>query len=542
MIFLTSVKIPGDLEVHAVSNDWTEAPTGALPAPGFGAAPLATIPAAAVRAKQFIIVDVTDTVKAWLEGTSPDFGFAITSKDGIADAQLGAKEGFAKGYPAGLEMEVDRGDAGIWSLNGSSTYYDNGSVGIGTASPKGALQLASGGLAVTGASSPYTGTTAGIFMESYASGGFLFAYDYASSSPQPLLLNSPGGNVGIGTTTPANKLTLLATGHGFEHTNGAVRLGTYVDAAGGWLGTLSNSDLKFFVNDGGASMTVDTDGNVGIGTPSPTSKLAVAGDTQIDGRLNVNSDGESNVTMTLKQRSFGDDYLLRAKDFSGADALTLSHSTGGNHLGVYGDASKSSGGTSWGTISDQRLKQDVRQFESGLNEVLQLRPVRFHYRDGIKPGLSSAQEEVGFIAQEVREVIPDAVTVGEDGYLMLKADPIHWAAINAIRELNTKIEQQADVLHASIESSEALSLYSGNVTTDANGDATVMMPKGFEALDHDFRYQLTVIGQFAQAIVSSEIKDHRFEIKTDKPSVKVSWQVTSRRDDAYAQPLIISTH
>ncbi len=41
-----------------------------------------------------------------------------------------------------------------------------------------------------------------------------------------------------------------------------------------------------------------------------------------------------------------------------------------------------------------------------------------------------------------REVIPDAVTEGKDGYLMLKADPIHWAAINAIRELNTKLEDQ----------------------------------------------------------------------------------------------------
>jgi hypothetical protein len=49
---------------------------------------------------------------------------------------------------------------------------------------------------------------------------------------------------------------------------------------------------------------------------------------------------------------------------------------------------------------------------------------------------------VGFIAQEVREVIPDAVTEGKDGYLMLKADPIHWAAINAIRELNAKVAEQ----------------------------------------------------------------------------------------------------
>ena len=68
--------------------------------------------------------------------------------------------------------------------------------------------------------------------------------------------------------------------------------------------------------------------------------------------------------------------------------------------------------------------------------------MRFRYRDDLKLGLTSTQEEVGFIAQEVREVIPDAVTEGKDGYLMLKADPIHWAAINAIQELNAKLEEQ----------------------------------------------------------------------------------------------------
>ena len=50
----------------------------------------------------------------------------------------------------------------------------------------------------------------------------------------------------------------------------------------------------------------------------------------------------------------------------------------------------------------------------------------------------------------------------------------------------------------------------------------------------DFRYQLTVIGTFAQAIVASEMKDNRFVIKTNAASVKVSWMVTGVRHDAYA--------
>jgi hypothetical protein len=62
----------------------------------------------------------------------------------------------------------------------------------------------------------------------------------------------------------------------------------------------------------------------------------------------------------------------------------------------------------------------------------------------------------------------------------------------------------------------------------------VDLPEWFETLNRDFRYQLTVIGQFAQAIVSSEIANSRFSIKTDKPNVKVSWQVTGIRQEAWA--------
>jgi hypothetical protein len=91
------------------------------------------------------------------------------------------------------------------------------------------------------------------------------------------------------------------------------------------------------------------------------------------------------------------------------------------------------------------------------------------------------------------------------------------------------------LVHSSVESPEMLNTYSGNVTTDENGDAAVNLPDYFEALNTDYRYQLTVIGQFAQAIVKDEISGNRFTIKTDKPRVKVSWQVTGVRNDPYAQ-------
>ena len=97
------------------------------------------------------------------------------------------------------------------------------------------------------------------------------------------------------------------------------------------------------------------------------------------------------------------------------------------------------------------------------------------------------------------------------------------------------------LVHASVESSEMMNIYTGNVTTDGDGMATVQLPKWFEALNTDFRYQLTAIGQFAQAIVANEINNHQFVIRTDKGNVKVSWQVTGVRQDAFAKanPLVV---
>ena len=88
--------------------------------------------------------------------------------------------------------------------------------------------------------------------------------------------------------------------------------------------------------------------------------------------------------------------------------------------------------------------------------------------------------------------------------------------------------------HSFVESPDMKNIYDGNVTTDADGNASIELPEWFEALNKDFRYQLTVIGEFAQAIVSEEINNNYFSIKTDKPNVKVSWQVTGIRNDAYA--------
>jgi hypothetical protein len=89
--------------------------------------------------------------------------------------------------------------------------------------------------------------------------------------------------------------------------------------------------------------------------------------------------------------------------------------------------------------------------------------------------------------------------------------------------------------HSFVESPEMLNVYSGTVTTNRAGLARVRLPAYFEALNRDFRYQLTVIGAFARAMVSEEIRNNEFAIRTDPGGVKVCWQVTGVRKDAWAE-------
>lgn len=94
--------------------------------------------------------------------------------------------------------------------------------------------------------------------------------------------------------------------------------------------------------------------------------------------------------------------------------------------------------------------------------------------------------------------------------------------------------------HVAIEGEEMLTIYSGNIILNSEGEATVELPDYFEELNADIRYQLTCIGGWAQVYIAEKVRNNRFRIAGGTPGLEVSWQLSGVRQDAWAKqnPLI----
>ena len=208
------------------------------------------------------------------------------------------------------------GGTNYWSANGTNIYNNNtGNVGVGTTAPQSRFH-ANGTSWFTGDNTPLPAAAGkGIAIGQSGENGYLFSFDYSTFTPKNLLLQSPGGNVGIGTSNPLVKLTVQSPAFGIEHTNGTVRLGTFLSATGGWLGTISNHPLYFYTNNSRQQMTLNQSGFLGVGTTNPLVKLHVNGTGFVESSvqstneraiLSLNSTiGGQNRVWTLENGVFG---------------------------------------------------------------------------------------------------------------------------------------------------------------------------------------------------------------------------------------------
>jgi hypothetical protein len=130
---------------------------------------------------------------------------------------------------------------------------------------------------------------------------------------------------------------------------------------------------------------------------------------------------------------------------------------------------------------------------------------------------------------------------GTNGYGVYSSGNMHVAGTLTKTGGSFKIDHPQDpgnkyLYHSFVESPDMMNVYNGNVFLDGEGTAWVELPEYFEALNMDFRYQLTAVGVPGSGLhVASEIENNRFQIAGGEPYAKVSWQVTGIRNDPWAR-------
>jgi hypothetical protein len=335
------------------------------------------------------------------------------------------------------------------------TVIDGGNVGIGTTTPGSKLDIA-GNLRIRGDSTDATFTGAGglalknstdnSFLSFHGNTGSTLAYIQGTSSNLEIAKSTSGdirfwtggsvkvtidssGNVGIGTTTPGANLSFdsaaTKTIQVDPRTTAAAGSNLIVSAGNSGAGT----DLA------GGELRLSAGATTGSGTSFLSFYVPALGFTGTTVRppvevARVTHSGLAINTTTLARSLTVSGTARISTSYAVTDTLTLC--TDAN-----GDIEFKSGACSTSSI---RYKENVNELSYGLDEIRQMNPVFFEYKNWVNEDLSSrTKRKVGFIAEDMEKIIPEVV-IYEDGLV----DGIDYAFLTSvlakgIQELDAKV-------------------------------------------------------------------------------------------------------
>ena len=281
----------------------------------------------------------------------------------------------------------------------------------------------------------------------------------------------------------------------------------------------------------GSSIITQLNLKIGIGDPNPTSKLTVnAGDRVFATIRGTNTAAGAGVT---GNSATGNGVLgISAAVNPQQAAGVFGKATEAGGTGVFGEGINGASNGVWGRTS------------SGYG-------VRGEHSSGTTGaavyGTSTATDGNGVLGEANTGAEAFAIwgksTNGEAGHFTGKVVVNGDLEVlgNIKKDTGTfRIDHPQDpankyLLHSFVESPDMMNVYNGNVVLNRNGGAVVQLPAYFQALNTEFRYQLTAIGAPGPNLfIAQEIYDNHFTIAGGTPGMKVSWQVTGIRQDPYA--------
>ncbi|MFT4900472.1 MAG: hypothetical protein ACI9U0_002276 [Flavobacteriales bacterium] len=380
-----------------------------------------------------LIIDRTSQSRGggvWIE-SSADGGSPWYA--GVPYAGGSASNGFSIGYHA---TQAEH------SINSMFYISSGGDVGIGTSEPTAKFHVEDGVSQFTGdnssngtvkftPSSSKSGTTSSHIH--YGSGADW--YIRSGSAVGKVIIQDTGGNVGIGTSTPSQKLDVV----GHAEINGTISLP--------------------------ASSTQSRNIEIGTGrSGNGFSYIDLIGDaTYTDYGLRLIRNGGANGWTHLSHRGTGEfqistidagdlvfETTSAARMRIGSTGLVgIGRTAATNILEVAGDASKTSSGD-WLANSDARLKKEIKQMDSQrvLDKMLALKGVTYYWNDTVTGSKRPTQLQYGFTAQNIQEVFPILVEEDNLGYLQTAYGTYDAMYVESMRALQEQIDSQQMIIEA----------------------------------------------------------------------------------------------
>ena len=324
------------------------------------------------------------------------------------------------------------------------------------------------------------------------------------------------GHLGILGTSDTFDQTLWLTnnvGKELRLTVGANAGGTawYTQANTGTLGVGAGMDLRFSAGAAERMRIRGDSGAVGIGTTTPS------------GKLHVHSDGTAIVGTTghvaLQAGVYGHGYIgiWGTSD----DAVGVFGQNGLNQAGL---GTRDYAGSFEGNVLVNGTS-GVAVLGQSSDPSIEGTGIMGKGRGAGVTAFNSANSNAAYLASDccagwfTGEVHVDGKLTGSSGGSLID---------HPLDPANKYLS------HSFVESSDMKNIYDGVVVMDAKGEATVELPEWFNAVNTHFRYQLTCISGYAPVYIAEEVQGNSFRIAGGAPAMKVSWQVTGIRKDAWA--------